>query len=51
MTTNKHKPGRPLSDYEKQRTPLKAEVSPEEARAQTIVFAARAKTRMTPKRK
>jgi hypothetical protein len=51
MTTNNHKPELPLSDHEKQRTPLEDEVSPKVARAKAIVFATQAKTRMVPKKR
>ncbi len=37
---------RPISGYEKQLTPLKGEVSPENARSRGNIFAARIKERM-----
>lgn len=49
MTKNSNKPGRLLCDQEKQKTPLKGEVSPEEAKFKALAFAAQAKVRMTPK--
>lgn len=51
MKTSNEKVEHLLSEQEKQKTPLKGEVSPEEARSKALAFAAQAKTRMTPKKR
>lgn len=49
--TKSSKPEPPLSDHEKQKVPLKGEVSPEEAATKAMAFAAQAKARMASNKK
>jgi hypothetical protein len=51
MTKNDSKPERSLSDQEKQKIPLKGEVSPEEAGIKALAFATQVQAQMTPKKR